>query len=132
MSEPDRATRLFGAARTAWAAGQAVRARTLASSARELAVDPLQRADIDRLRARIEVNVGSAVDAHRIFTVAARTVADHDTGRALEMACAAALNRTYGADSGATLGTDSADAPAGPDRRRTPRAPRACGCCWGP
>ncbi len=106
VSEPDRATRLFGAARSAWAAGQALRARALASSARDLAADPLQRADIDRLRARIEVNVGSAVDAHRIFTVAARTVADHDTGRALEMACAAALNRTYGADSGATLGAE--------------------------
>jgi DNA-binding CsgD family transcriptional regulator len=106
LSEQDRATRLFGAGRAAWAAGQAVRARTLASSARELAADPLVRADIDRLRARIEVNVGSAVDAHRIFTVAARTVADHDTGRALEMACAAALNRTYGADSGATLGDE--------------------------
>ena len=106
VSEPDRATRLFGAARTAWAAGQAVRARTLASSAKDLSADPLQRADIDRLRARIEANVGSAVDAHRIFTNAARTVADHDTGRALEMACAAALNRTYGADSGATLGAE--------------------------
>ena len=104
VNETDRATRLFGAGRTAWAAGQAIRARALASSARELTVDPVQRADIDRLRARIEVNVGSAVDAHRIFTVAARTAADHDTGRALEMACAAALNRTYGADSGATLG----------------------------
>jgi DNA-binding CsgD family transcriptional regulator len=101
--EADRATRLYGAARTAWAAGQAVRARTLAGSARELAADPLLRADIDRLRARIEVNVGSAVDAHRIFTVAARTVADVDAGRALEMASAAALNRTYGSDSGAVL-----------------------------
>ncbi|WP_392545300.1 AAA family ATPase [Oryzobacter telluris] len=104
VGDKDRATRLFGAGRTAWAAGQAVRARALAASARELTVDPLQRADIDRLRARIEVNVGSAVDSHRIFTVAARTVAAYDTGRALEMACAAALNRTYGADSGATLG----------------------------
>jgi DNA-binding CsgD family transcriptional regulator/tetratricopeptide (TPR) repeat protein len=106
VSERDSATRLFGAARTAWAAGQALRARTLASSARDLSTDPPERADIDRLRARIEVNVGSAVDAHRIFTVAARTVADHDTGRALEMSCAAALNRTYGADSGATLGAE--------------------------
>ena len=106
VDDADRATRLFGAARNGWAAGQALRARALASTARDLAVDPLQRADIDRLRARIEVNVGSAVDAHRIFTVAARTVADHDTGRALEMACAAALNRTYGADSGAALGDD--------------------------
>lgn len=106
VNEANRAARLFGAARTAWAAGQAVRARTLAASGRDLAVDPSLRADIDRLRARIEVNVGSAVDAHRIFTNAARTVADHDTGRALEMACAAALNRTYGADSGATLGPE--------------------------
>ena len=106
VDEADRATRLFGAARTAWAAGQAVRARTLATSARELSTDPLERADIDRLRARIEINVGSAFDAHRIFTNGARSVADHDTGRALEMACAAALNRTYGADSGATLGTE--------------------------
>ena len=103
VSGPDRATRLYGAARSAWAAGKAVHARTLAASARELATDPLLRADIDRLRARIEVYVGNAVDAHRIFTVAARTVADADAGRALEMACAGALNRTYGSDSGATL-----------------------------
>ncbi len=103
VSEADRAMRLYGAARTAWAAGQAVRARTFAASARDLASDPLLRADIDRLRARIEVYVGKAVDAHRIFTVAARTIADVDAGRALEMASAAALNRTYGADSGATL-----------------------------
>jgi DNA-binding CsgD family transcriptional regulator len=103
VSEADRATRLYGAGRTAWAAGQAVRARTVAASARELASDPLLRADIDRLRARIEVYVGNALDAHRIFTVAARSVADVDAGRALEMASAAALNRTYGSDSGATL-----------------------------
>ncbi|WP_299447995.1 helix-turn-helix transcriptional regulator [uncultured Phycicoccus sp.] len=121
VNEKDRATRLFGAGRTAWAAGHAVRARALASSARELTVDPLQRADIDRLRARIEVNVGSAVDAHRIFTVAARTVADHDSGRALEMACAAALNRTYGADSGATLGESQLTHLLGTTDQDTPR-----------
>ncbi|HEX8093155.1 helix-turn-helix transcriptional regulator [Jatrophihabitans sp.] len=103
VNEPARATRLFGAARTAWSAGQPVRARALAASAREVASDPLLRADVDRLRARIEVNVGSAADAHRIFTMAARTVADVDPGRALEMASAAALTRTYGGDSGADL-----------------------------
>jgi DNA-binding CsgD family transcriptional regulator len=102
-NEPDRATRLFGAARTAWAAGQAVRARALAASAREVASDPLLRADIDRLRARIEIYVGSAADAHRIFTAGAGTIADVDPGRALEMASAAALTRTYGGDSGAAL-----------------------------
>ncbi|MET7426125.1 AAA family ATPase [Dactylosporangium sp. NPDC005555] len=103
VNESDRAARLFGAARTAWAAGQAARAGALAASAREVVSDPLLRADIDRLRARIEIYVGSAADAHRIFTVGARTVADMDPGRALEMASAAALTRTYGGDSGAAL-----------------------------
>ena len=106
VNEAARAMRLFGAARTAWAAGQATRARALAGSARELASDPLLRADIDRLRARIEIYVGSAADAHRIFTVGARAVADVDHGRGLEMASAAALTRTYGGDSGAALPGD--------------------------
>ena len=113
-----RATRLFGAARTAWAAGQAVRARALAGSARELASDPLLRADIDRLRARIEIYVGSAADAHRIFTVGARAVADLDHGRALEMASAAALTRTFGGDSGATLPDEVLVRPARTSRCR--------------
>ncbi len=103
VDEAARASRLFGAARTAWAAGQAVRARALATSARELASDPLLRADVDRLRARIEIYVGSAADAHRIFTTGARAVAGLDHGRALEMASAAALTRTFGGDSGAGL-----------------------------
>ncbi|MFI6827505.1 AAA family ATPase [Kribbella sp. NPDC050241] len=97
------AMRLFAAARNAWASGQAVRARALCASARQLAGDGLLRADIDRLRARIEVNVGSASDAHRIFVQAARAAADLDLSRALEMAVAAALTRAYGGDSGATL-----------------------------
>ena len=85
-TDADRATRLFAAARNAWSAGEAVRARALCTSARGLADDTLLRADIDRLRGRIEVNVGSAVDAHRIFTQAAEQVAGHDPVRALEMA----------------------------------------------
>lgn len=105
-AEGTRAERLFGAARTAWAAGQAVRSRALASAARDVASDPLLRADIDRLRARNEVYLGSALDGHRILTVAALGVADRDPARALEMACAAALNRAHGADSGAVLPPD--------------------------
>jgi len=106
VNESVRAARLFAAARNAWGSGQAAGARALSASARELASDGLLRADIDRLRARIEVNVGSASDAHRIFTLAARAVADLDPGRALEMATAATLTRTYGGDSGATLADD--------------------------
>ena len=85
--EQPRAAHLFAAARNAWAAGQTTPARTLSAAARDLADDRVLRADIDRLRGRIEVNVGSGVDAHRIFT-AARAVAAHDPARALEMAVA--------------------------------------------
>ena len=92
IDEAARAARLFAAARNAWASGQAIRARSLAMLARELADDALLRADIDRLRGRIEVNVGSATDAHRIFMQAAQAVAGQDPVRALEMAVAATLD----------------------------------------
>jgi DNA-binding CsgD family transcriptional regulator len=102
-AEQPRAVQLYAAARNAWAAGQTTPARTLSAAARELADDRALRADIDRLRGRIEVNVGSALDAHRMFTTAARAVSADDPTRALELAVAAALLSTYGADSGATL-----------------------------
>ena len=47
VNEPGRAARLFAAARSAWASGQAVRARVLTASARELASEGLLRADIE-------------------------------------------------------------------------------------
>ncbi|HEY6749287.1 MAG TPA: AAA family ATPase, partial [Mycobacteriales bacterium] len=102
---PARAARSFAAARNAWACGQPTRARALAGTAREHASDRLLRADIDRLRGRIEVNVGSASDAHLIFTRAAQAVAVDGADRALEMAVAASTLAVYGADSGATLDT---------------------------
>ncbi|WP_088288264.1 helix-turn-helix transcriptional regulator [Kineosporia sp. A_224] len=101
-----RAVRLFAAARNAWTAGETTSARALVTSARthaETTADMLLRADIDRLRGRIEVNVGSAVDAHRIFSVSAADVAGLDPARALELAVAAALLRSHGADSGTVL-----------------------------
>ena len=98
-----RAVRLYAAARNAWAAGQTSQARTLAAAARADADDRPLRADIDRLRGRIEVNVGSAVDAHHIFSAAARAVSDDDATRALELAVAAALLSTYGSDSGTSV-----------------------------
>ena len=107
IDEAARAARLFAAARNAWASGQAIRARALAMLARELADDALLRADIERLRGRIEVNVGSATDAHRIFMQAARAVVGQDPVRALEMAVAATLMRSYGADSGTPLYADT-------------------------
>ena len=96
----------LAAARNAWACGQATRARVLLSAAGSATPGPLLRSDIARLRGRIEVNVGSATDAHRIFVEAAHAVRGADPQRALEMAVAAAVMRTYGADSGAALETE--------------------------
>ncbi len=104
-----RAGRRLAAARNAWAAGQAARASALLPAAREQADDPLLLADVDRLRARIEFNVGSASNAHRILTRAAHRVSAHDPVRALEMASAAAVARSHGADSGATLPPGTVD-----------------------
>ncbi len=104
--EPLRARRLFKAARCAWAYGDAGRAATLAQAARMLADDRLLRADIDRLRARIEINVGSPATAHHILISAAAEVADDDPVRALEMRVAATLTHQYSAG----IPQDSADA----------------------
>lgn len=100
VGQERRAGRLFAAARNAWACGQSTRARTLAAAARDQADDRLLRADIDRLRGRIEVNIGSASEAHRIFMRAARAVAADDPARALELAMTATVLAAYGADSG--------------------------------
>lgn len=116
-----RATQLLGAARNAWSAGDAVRAGALCASARALADDPVLRADIDRLRGRIEFNVGSAIDAHRILTRAAEQVAAHDAVRALEMAVAVAVAQSHGIDSGARLADGTVDvdvSPSDPPRTR--------------
>ena len=86
--------------------GGRARRREHGRSSRTRAREPriaLLRADIDRLRGRIEVHLGSAVDAHRIFVDAARAVSADDPERALEIASAAATLRVYGADSGARL-----------------------------
>ncbi len=102
--EPQHGAALtFAAARTAWACGQAVASRELLSTARATATDPVLLSDIARLRGHIEVNIGSATDAHQIFIDAVHAVHDADPLRALEMAVAAAVMRTYAVDSGAAL-----------------------------
>ena len=114
-----RAGRQLAAARNAWATGQTARSSALLSAARERAEDPLLLADIDRLRGRIAVNVGSAADAHRILTQAAEQVAVHEPVRALEMAVAAAVARSHGIVSGASLPDDVIDVEVSP--QDTPR-----------
>jgi len=95
-----RAALTLAAARSAWACGRAAHARALLSAAREATTEPLLLCDIARLRGHIEVNLGSASDAHRIFVETARGIHRLDPVRALEIATAAAIMRTYGADSG--------------------------------
>lgn len=119
VADTDRAPRLLAAARNAWSAGDAARASALCVSARALADDRVLRADIDRLRGRIEFNVGSAADAHRILTRAAEHVAAHDAVRALEMAVAAAVAQSHGIDSGARLADGTVDVDVSPSD--TPR-----------
>ena len=71
-TDPEQRARLMLAgARSAWAVGQAARCQTLIAAARDSATDPALTWDIARLRGHVEVNIGSAVEAHRIFVEAA-------------------------------------------------------------
>ena len=120
VEAPQRAALTFAAARSAWACGQASAARELLAAARAGATDPVLLSDIARLRGHIEVNIGSAIDAHQIFIDAAHAVHDVDPLRALEIAVAAAIMRTYAADSGASLCSgDIVMEPAADDTPRT-------------
>ena len=115
-----RARLMFESARSAWACGRAAHSQTLLAAAREGADDPLLLGDIARLRGHIEVQIGSATEAHRIFVDAARAAQPFDPVRALDNAVAAALIRTYGADSGTRLPTaDTLAAPVAGDSPRT-------------
>ncbi len=120
-TEGSRRARLaFAAAHSAWACGQAARAQRLLTSAREGTQDPIVLSGVARLRGHIEVNIGSAPEAHRIFVEAAHAVHALDPTRALETGVAAAVMRTFGADSGTPLRSDDLlAATAGDDSART-------------
>ena len=115
-----RAELTVAAARSAWACGQAERARALLATAREATEDPVLLCDIASLRGHIEVNIGSAPEGHRIFVEAAHAVCAVDAVRALQMGVLAAVMRTFGADSGTPLRfEDLLTATAGDDSVRT-------------
>ncbi len=110
-----RAGLAFAAAHSAWACGQAARAQGLLSAAREGTEDPMLLCDVARLRGHIEVNIGSAPEAHRVFVEAAHSVLPADPTRALDIGVAAAVMRTFGADSGTPLRADDLLAATGED-----------------
>jgi DNA-binding CsgD family transcriptional regulator len=115
-----RAELTLAAARSAWACGRAAHAQALLSKVREETNDPLLLADVARLRGHIEVNLGSAPEAHRIFVEAAQAVYPIDPARALDIGVAAAVMRTFGADSGTPLPvTDALVVPAAGDPPRS-------------
>ena len=117
---------MLSAAGAAWLAARPGRARTLADAARLHAADPVLLADIDRLRARVEWNIGSAAVGHRILLEAAREVAGADPDRAREMAMMAAAAATFGADSG--VGIDPAGFAADAATAASPK-PHCVACC---
>jgi DNA-binding CsgD family transcriptional regulator len=120
-AEPEaRASRLAAAGQSAWQAGQLVRAAGLLQQARPLTGDPILGADVDQLRAWIELSVGSSMTARRLLINAAKEIADIDPQRALEMLSAAAEAAWIAgdADAAAELGQIAARLPP-PD---TPRA----------
>jgi DNA-binding CsgD family transcriptional regulator len=120
-ADPAQRTQLtFAAGRSAWACGRAGQAQALLATAREATDDPVRLADIARLRGHIEVNLGSAAEAHRIYVAAAQAVHPADPARALDIGVAAAVLRTFGADSGTPLPvTDALVEPVAGDPPRT-------------
>jgi DNA-binding CsgD family transcriptional regulator len=108
---------------SAWLAGQTDRAHVLAEDARRYASDPVLRSDIDRLRARLEWNVGSAETGQSIVLRAAQEVAPFDGARALELAMLGTTLATFAA--GRDLAVDPATfLPPLPDD-----APARLKCC---
>src|SRR5215813_6181720 len=80
--EPARAKRLAAGAEAAWLAGRPPWALELAGRADRLDPPPRLRADLQQLRARIELWCGSPVQAHRLLVGAAAAIADADPEKA--------------------------------------------------
>jgi DNA-binding CsgD family transcriptional regulator len=101
-SRRERARRLHLAARQAWVAGQAARARTLAEEAQDGADERL-RAELLYLGGEIEQLTGHPAAAHRMLLEAAALTASRDSTRGALMLCEAA-------DVSLHLGHDAYDA----------------------
>ncbi|HSD01249.1 MAG TPA: AAA family ATPase [Gaiellales bacterium] len=77
-----RARRLAAAATAAWLGGRPEAAIASLEPARRLVSDPLTRADIEHLRAQIELQRGTPARAHEILMAAAEEILPADAGRA--------------------------------------------------
>jgi DNA-binding CsgD family transcriptional regulator len=77
-----RARRLAAAATAAWLGGRPEAATASLEPARRLATDPLTRADVEHLRAQIELQRGTPARAHEILMAAAEAILSADPRRA--------------------------------------------------
>ena len=93
--EQARSTRLLAAATNSYLAAQLPRAMRLATTARAGVTDPVVRADLDRLRGRIEFVAGSVPVGVGIWNQAARDVVATDPQRAREIGMIAAAGSTF-------------------------------------
>ena len=93
--EDARSRRLLAAATNAWLAAQLPRAMRLANTARADVTDPVVRADLDRLRGRIEFVIGSVPVGIGIWGRAARDVVATDPQRAREIGMIATAGSTF-------------------------------------
>lgn len=93
--EQARSTGLLAAATNSYLAAQLPRAMRLATKARAEVTDPVVRADLDRLRGRIEFVAGSVPVGVGIWNQAARDVVATDPQRAREIGMIAAAGSTF-------------------------------------
>jgi DNA-binding CsgD family transcriptional regulator len=97
-AERDRARRLAAAASAAWLGGRVESAIALIENARRLACEPVTRADLEHLRAQIELQRGSPARAHEILMAAAGEIVSTDPARAGAMLVQAGEAANYAGD----------------------------------
>jgi DNA-binding CsgD family transcriptional regulator len=100
-----RARRLTEGAGDAYVAGHAAGALEMLDQASRSPNDPMQQADIERLRGRILVLQGHADTAHRLLVSAADRVRDIDPERAAAILAEACIDCISGGDIPAALAT---------------------------
>jgi DNA-binding CsgD family transcriptional regulator len=96
--ERERVRLLSGAVEGAWFGGRLDRALMLLERARPMATEPIERAEIDRWRGLIEVNVGVPADARELLVRGAADMATVDPERALYMLGIACVASAYGGE----------------------------------
>jgi DNA-binding CsgD family transcriptional regulator/DNA-binding MarR family transcriptional regulator len=100
-----RGARKLAAAELAATAGESGTARALLEDARRLLTDPLLLADVELLRGKLELELGSGLIAHDIFMSAADDVAELDRARAAQLLLEATRAALYAGDGEALVRT---------------------------